>query len=280
MNRSVETITVTGGHTDEEYLASCPNDKPIPTIIPPVQRIIAMGDIHGDFEVALRMFRTAHLIDEQFRWIAQPPDTVVVQVGDQIDSCRPIPGRFSCDVPATRKEDNQADDLRVMRFFDEMHEKAQRAGGAVYSLLGNHELLNAKGVMTYVSYADGHQFRYQEDGVEYHGLEGRKKAFAPGGPIARSMGCNRTSVLVIGSTLFAHAGILPAISKYFDNSRMVDPDDRLRYINILVSKWLLGIVLPANEERILRLIRDGQDSPFWNRILGDIPYGEKINSPV
>lgn len=277
MRRLPTRIKISGGYTDEEYLEGCPVGSMPPTVLPPVKRIIAMGDIHGDLEVAVKMFKVADLIDNDYNWIAEPRETVVVQVGDQIDSCRPIPGRHSCDVPSSRPEDNQADDLRVMRFFDEMHQKAVAQGGAVYSLLGNHELLNAKGVMNYVSYADGHQFSYRHADLEYTGLEGRRRAFAPGGPLARAMACSRISILIIGSTLFAHAGILPSLAKRFDFDPNLSYHERLRYVNILVSKWLMGSVLKQHEEMILKLVRDGADSPFWNRILGDIPTGEKLD---
>lgn len=76
---------------EEDFLKDCPNNTFIPTTLPAVKRIIAIGDIHGDYNLAVRSLRLANLIDEDLNWIADPPNTIVVQVGDQIDSCRRIP---------------------------------------------------------------------------------------------------------------------------------------------------------------------------------------------
>ena len=61
-----------------------------PTILPPVSRIIAIGDIHGDLSVLHRSLELAKIakrdkITNKYHWCANPPDTVVVQVGDIVD---------------------------------------------------------------------------------------------------------------------------------------------------------------------------------------------------
>ena len=43
-------------------------------------------------------------------------------------------------------------DLRILNYFTKLHEEAQKVGGAVYSIIGNHELMNVNGDMRYVSH--------------------------------------------------------------------------------------------------------------------------------
>ena len=38
-----------------------------------------------------------------------------------------------------------------MELFTDLHEQAVKVGGAVISLLGNHEINNSMGILTYVS---------------------------------------------------------------------------------------------------------------------------------
>jgi hypothetical protein len=103
----------------------------LPTVLPAVDRIIAIGDIHGDFRALLQCLRAARVIDNQRNWIGGK--TVVVQLGDQIDSrCR----ADFCEV------DTKGDELEILYFLDKLHKEAEKVGGAVYGLLGNHEIMN------------------------------------------------------------------------------------------------------------------------------------------
>nr|AEX62787.1 putative phosphoesterase [Moumouvirus Monve] len=261
--------------SQEDYLKDCTNHEFVPTILPAVKRIIAIGDIHGDLDLAIRCFKLVDLIDENFNWIANPLDTIVVQVGDQIDSCRPVAG-YDCH--DKRQFDDRSDDINVMEFFDMMHEKASKYGGAVYSLLGNHELMNSQGKFNYVSYDNYHNFIYvDKNGNKYTGPKGRRDAFKPGGPISCKMACSRQSVLIIGSTMFAHAGVLPILSQRLDSLNL-DSDTKLKYLNAVVRKWLLHKLSDQDEEYKTLFINDTGMSPFWNRIYGSIPHGTDINS--
>ena len=88
-----------------------------------VERVVAVGDIHGDYDQLVAVLRSASLIDEQGKWSGGK--THLVQTGD-------IPDRG----PDTRK----ALDL-LMRLEGE----AAQAGGAVHALIGNHEAMNVYG---------------------------------------------------------------------------------------------------------------------------------------
>lgn len=251
----------------------CPNNDFVPTILPPAKRIIAIGDIHGDLNLAIRSFELAGLIDKELNWIANPPETIVVQVGDQIDSCRPVPG-FDCHNNKLSDDINQ--DMRVFDFFNEMHKKANLKGGAVYSLLGNHELMNSQGNFSYVSYENYNNFYYKDNEKEYNGSIGREHAFKPGGPVSKMMACTRKSVIVIGSTMFAHAGVLPILATTM-NYMNITNEEKLVYLNTIVRKWLLKKI--SDNEYIKKIfIDDSKISPFWTRIFGNIPINSKLDS--
>ena len=48
-------------------------------------RIIVIGDLHGDYKNTLLLFKNLKLIDDSQNWIAFPRNTFVVQLGDQFD---------------------------------------------------------------------------------------------------------------------------------------------------------------------------------------------------
>lgn len=249
----------------------CPLYEYIPTYMAKVQRIIAIGDVHGDVNLARRCFKLAELIDDYDHWIAIPLNTIVVQVGDQIDSCRPT-STTRCDVYVP---DDKTDDIGVLQFFDHMHQIAKVYGGSVYSLLGNHEMMNAQGNFDYVSYKNLVNFKYNQ----YSGLEGRQHIFAPGGEMARHLACTRLSVLVIGSTIFAHAGILPQMITKLDQLNLSN-EDRLVYLNDIVRRWLLNTLDRSQKLDAEIFINSTVNSPFWNRILGSIPKNTSLNSEI
>ena len=118
-----------------------------PSVLPAVRRIIVIGDIHGDWKMMLDTLILAKVIDKKNNWIGK--DTVVVQLGDQIDRCRG--SGSSCQRPETTIDDENSD-VKILEFFTNLHNQASKKGGAVYSLLGNHELMNVNGDLRYVSY--------------------------------------------------------------------------------------------------------------------------------
>ena len=129
-------------------------------------------------------------------------------------------GKPSCSIA----KDDERNDWKILQYMKELNKKANDDGGAVYSLVGNHELMNVNGDMRYVSYEGFKEFEDFKYSSKYtkpdkvdskDGEDMRKWAFKPGNPIADFLGCTRQMSLIIGSNIFVHAGILPKIAKKY-----------------------------------------------------------------
>lgn len=92
------------------------------------RRIVAVGDLHGDYEQSVSVFRLTRLIDSRNHWIGE--DAFLVQLGDILDV--------------------GPDDIRIVRLLMKLQEEARLKGGDVIELLGNHELRNFRGDYTAV----------------------------------------------------------------------------------------------------------------------------------
>jgi diadenosine tetraphosphatase ApaH/serine/threonine PP2A family protein phosphatase len=95
-----------------------------------VERIVAIGDVHGAYDTYLEILQTAGLIDRRQRWIGGK--THFVQLGDMVDRG-----------PDSRKV------LDLARKLE--REAPSRGGGRAHILLGNHETGRMLGDLRYVS---------------------------------------------------------------------------------------------------------------------------------
>jgi len=242
---------------NEIYTARCKQDY-LPSILGPVDNIIVIGDIHGDMSVLLKCLRIPKLIDNNNNWIGK--NTVVVQIGDQIDSCRFYGNKSTCNEPNYNPED-KAEDEQILYYLTELHNQASKVGGAVYSLMGNHEFMNVEGDMRFVSHSNIRSFdNYKHNGkIIQDGLEGRRSAFKPGNKIANFLACTRKMALIIGSNLFVHAGLIPIISKKY----------KVEEMNQLLALFLLG---ELEQPTLFKdLFTSVNTSPMWVRSLGKSP---------
>lgn len=245
--------------TDDETLHGqhCKGYKYYPLIIKEkVDRIIAIGDLHGDFDMTLRALKLAKVIDNNNKWIGKK--TYVVQVGDQVDNCRPLERK--CGEREELTEDLSSysgelpEDIKIMEFLNDLNEEANKVGGAVISLLGNHELMNVDGNMAHVSYKDFQRL----------GKEDRINAFKPGNKYAKLLACSRLPAVIIGSFIFVHAGF---IQPFMEELNLENRDD-LYKISVTLRKWLLGLI---DKNNVINIIKAPPNSMFWDRILGSIP---------
>ena len=246
----------------------CKNFKKLPHILPKASRIVAIGDIHGNLKDTIKILYKAKIIDKKFNWIAKPCDTIVIQVGDQLDSCRPSDDK-KCGLEDNSKK--LKGDLALFRLFYKLNKKAEEKGGKVISLLGNHELMNVIGDFRYISKNDIEylgKFNFFNKSIKLSNkelLEMRKLLFKRGNYFAKFMACTRQSAVIIGSNLFIHAGIIPELAKKYN----------IKDINTLVRVWLLDVINNDNNNKNIGNLKDilfnGNTSPFWTRILGSIP---------
>jgi len=57
---------------------------------PMPNRLVIIGDIHGDIKRFKNILLDAKIINNNIEWIAEPQNTIVIQMGDQIDSLNRI----------------------------------------------------------------------------------------------------------------------------------------------------------------------------------------------
>jgi hypothetical protein len=250
-----------------------------PSVLPPVRRIIVLGDIHGDLKMMKQLLKVGGVIDDNNMWTkGKNKDTIVVQVGDQIDRCR-FNGILCKEEKAT--DNDEGNDWVILQYLTDLHNQAQKAGGAVYSLLGNHELMNVNGDFRYVSYAGFKEFQdyrkpngdsfptgdyTQLDGTTLpYGAEAREWAFKPGNPISDFLACTRLMAITIGSNLFVHAGILPKIAKKYS----------VKNLNQLMSLYLWD-TLKDDKDKYNDVFNTSSISPLWNRVYGKIKLDDNI----
>jgi len=94
-----------------------------------VERVVAISDLHGDYEQYLRVMAYAGLVDKNGKWIGG--NTHLVQSGDITD--------------------RGPDSRKIIDHLMQLAKQAKRKGGYVHTLIGNHEAMNVSGDLRYVS---------------------------------------------------------------------------------------------------------------------------------
>ena len=192
----------------------------------PPESVIAIGDVHGDFDDFVTILQKAGLIDAQHHWTGGK--TTFVQVGDLLDRG-----------PKPRD---------VMDLMMALEKEAPTAGGRVVGLLGNHEMMNIMGDLRYVtplnyaSFADKDSEKRQksayQDYVKWRhdhsalmaelpqpmelteaewmarhpqGFVEQREAFSPGGSYGKWLR-EHSAVAQIGGIIFLHGGIHPSLA--------------------------------------------------------------------
>ncbi len=191
-----------------------------------VEKIVAVGDLHGDYSQFLAVLRSADIISRSGRW--QGGSAHLVQLGD-------IP-------------DRGPDTLKIIKHLQKLKKQAQRAKGDVHILIGNHDAMNTYGDLRFVHPGeyeafvdvDSHllqeehfqktiryfqrtkpetewpvfdrDFRKKWEGEYPLGYVEHRMAWIPGGKIGDWVS-ERNTVIKINDTLFMHGGIGPPFAR-------------------------------------------------------------------
>jgi hypothetical protein len=242
-----------------------------PCDIQTTERIVAVGDIHGAFDQFVAILRTAGIIDNRNRWSGRR--AVLVQVGDVLD--------------------RGPDSKKALDLLRKLEGEAQRAGGRVYALLGNHELMRLVSDWRYVSQGETDAFKnadsadLRDRAYTVFSTEAEKAAKAAGKPFDPAayreqfmkdvpLGSlemrfafdakgeygawvrQRAAVARINGILFLHGGVSEPAS-------MMGCEG----INAAVRKDLQSLPVPL--EQVASLFSAGETGPLWYRGLANQP---------
>ena len=242
-------------------------------IYPPVNRLVAVGDLHGDLRVTLIALKLAGVISkdifpynvQNIKWTGG--STWIVQLGDQIDRCRPDDWVKNCVADLDDVVEDEGNNMMIIQIFQKLDAQAKQVGGRVLGMIGNHELMNIDRDFRYVSPQEFLEFvppnernkKKTDDGYPY-GYYHRLKVFERGGNIAKHYALQKKSITIVGKNLFVHGGLShDLVSKY-----------SLHEINEVVKKWLLKQENKQEDKVFDEIFRDDDDmSPFWCRLYSE-----------
>ncbi len=193
----------------------------------PAESLVAIGDVHGDFDDFVAILQHIGLVDKQNHWAGG--STTFVQVGDLLDRG-----------PKPRE---------VMDLMMALEKEAGQASGRVVSLLGNHEMMNIMGDLRYVtpvnyaSFADSNSEQRRKSAFDEYmqwrnkhpqliaelaqpmelteaewmarhplGFVEQREAFSPKGDYGKWLR-GHNALAQIGQEIFLHGGINPDLAK-------------------------------------------------------------------
>jgi hypothetical protein len=224
-----------------------------------VERIVAVGDVHGAYDRFVNILKVAGVVDADAHWSAGT--THLVQLGDVVD--------------------RGPDSRKVLDFLRQLEREAQIARGAVHVLLGNHEALRMLGDLRFVTAGEYEAFTTaQSESVRQSylktlgapgsggrdqvlqqtplGLAEMRLAFGRDGEYGRWLRQHPVTIKING-ILFVHGGISTAVAPL--------GCDR---INDQVRREMTGD-LEKTRAAPLASLTARADGPLWYRGLAEEP---------
>ncbi len=268
--------------------------------------VVAIGDVHGDFDDFVIILQRAGLIDAQHHWTGGR--TTLVQVGDLLDRG-----------PKARE---------VMDLVISLEKEAPKAGGRVVSLLGNHEMMNIMGDLRYVTaenyaaYADSNSAERQKSAYQEYvkwrnshaqllaelaqpmeltegewmarhppGFIEQREALSPNGSYGRWLR-EHSAVAKIGEVIFLHGGIHPNLAhlkldtinshirdeiKAFDSAKQGLVDQKVILPFFTLQEITAAVQAELSAERKSLVPSDQQKQA---RLVGFLGYGDWLSVRV
>ncbi|MCJ7458789.1 MAG: metallophosphoesterase [candidate division Zixibacteria bacterium] len=208
-----------------EYFIPVSAPHPEPYIINHVPRILAISDIHGEYELLVKFLKESGVIDDSCQWKWEDGHLVIIgdifDRGDRVTEC--------------------------LWFIRQLESEAERSGGDVHYLIGNHELMVLSGDTRYIheKYLKG---IVNKTKIKYEDL------FSPEMELGRWLRSKNT-VIKINDIIFVHAGLSPPLIN--KNLSLADINNIVRGSIDLRSNQLV-----FNE---LANFLFGGKGPFWYR---------------
>ncbi len=202
-------------------------------VYPSADRLIVIGDIHGDYNAFINVLKKAKVINNNLEYIGGK--THIVQVGDIVDR-----------KPRESDADDEDSEAKILALIMELQVKSYLNGGGYHAIIGNHELMNVMGQFEYVS---------PKGLAHYGGASGRRVYFQPGGTIAQYFACSWNPIVKIGGWLFCHGGV----SKR--NAMKYPIED----VNRVMRDYLYGNVSEHRNKRYFSEMFLDSQSYLWNR---------------
>jgi hypothetical protein len=243
-----------------------PVTSPSSCAITTTERVVAVGDVHGAYDRFAGILRQAGIIDARDRWSGGR--ALLVQTGDVLD--------------------RGPDSRRVLDLLQRLEGEAAEAGGAVYALLGNHEVMRLMRDLRYVSQGEYAAFRspdsealrqrYYEVLVEAEPARARaagrqfdepafrreflaaiplgfvemQVAFEAAGPYGQWLRA-RDTMIRVNDVVFVHGGLSREVAALGCDA-----------INATVRKEL-GTMLAPGSPGLEKSLSVGPDGPLWYR---------------
>jgi len=197
------------------------------------QRLVySVGDLHGDFVRFQRILHGLELAEfdgEEATWTGG--SAILVSTGDIVD----------------RGEHSRP----IYLAFMALAQQAQKQGGEVVNILGNHDLMNLQGDLRYVAAEE-----LASDG-DYGGEEARRQDFSPEGLIGHDVRTRYVVAAVREGLLFVHAGLHPF---WIRNETLEDMNGRVRELIAGPSVSQIEPILSAGGPMWDRTFAKGEES--------------------
>ena len=195
------------------------------------EKIVAIGDIHGDAHALIQVLEETKLINKKGQWTGG--QTLLVLVGDILD--RGQNSRMALDT--------------IMRLEDE----AKKAGGQVITLLGNHEAMVLSGDYRYFTLKDAENYFDFKKTSKDKPKDILRQAFSADSIYGQWI-ASLPTMAIINDLLFVHAGVEKWLIKY----------DTLE-INSMVTDWMQHYIgAKSKPKRKTNWVIDDR-GPLWTR---------------
>lgn len=245
---STNSVRSIGNNTKDQILRDfCLPEAPDDIPLNEGQRLVAIGDIHGNYSLLLNILLASHLVDRPnkqegssltLNWIGN--DSIVVFVGDLLDKGQ--------------------EEEKCLRLICRIAQQAKTVGGAVVCLWGNHEAMNTEECFmcvandqafseTFSAVFEAHDVENEENEnnldettersakkPKIDPTELRKKVFARGGLLAQAFLSKLKVAVKVGRSVLVHGGLVKRHLDHFGGGIQ-----GIAAMNKAGTEWILSV---------------------------------------